>query len=277
MHRDVLEGLPPFPCGHRTSCGECAVRTIRCCTCWQLLLAITQRDACAFALVLATCNVRYVSETLYDGSLLVRLGKSPEGFTYADRSSNHTTLGYAAQVANAHGTEPGSLHIIAMLLGVGVDPTVMGWTTPRHSATYYQSVPLCMLAATRKHRLSVMAHFFRAGYNPLRHAFAHVDGKTLTWLENDLHVREGYVYMVKQMPPGHLNLTRPIWPDGWRHWQCSRAATALLGVGRRLRARGDTTCWTREVAWLLARALLETRFASEWECVGAEPAQKAIK
>src|SRR6185295_12178556 len=154
IHRDLLHELAPFPCGHRTSCSACVSRTIGCCTCWQLLVAIQQLDAAALACVMLTCNARYVSTTFYEGLLLGKLGYSHHS-RYTSTESKHTALGYAVVVANAHAEDNpvGSLRVIATLLGAGVDPTAMSWVAPNlnwldRTPADYLSVPLCVLGAS---------------------------------------------------------------------------------------------------------------------------------
>lgn len=226
-------------------------------------MAIQQLDAAALACVMLTCNARYVSTTFYEGLLLGKLGYSHHS-RYTSTESKHTALGYAVVVANAHAEDNpvGSLRVIATLLGAGVDPTAMSWVAPNlnwldRTPADYLSVPLCVLGASNVQPFPMIALFFRAGYNPVRHPRALDSGMPLVWQDEGAK-RRAYVYRERGG-----KVRRHIWPHGWRHWHCSRAATALLGVGRRLRSR--STYWSREFAWLLAQAVMQTRFAQEWE------------
>jgi len=62
----------------------------------------------------------------------------------------------------------------------------------------------------------------------------------------------------------HSHLQLNVWPYAWRHWHCSRAATALIGV-RRYAAQRWMRAVPRDVMRLVVQAVIDTRYEDEWE------------
>ena len=219
-------------------------------------------DTKALFLAIAACDVERVkalveradrvvlSHRLYSGRVITRI----VSVVYTE-SLAFTILGFAVtHLANR--TREVYLAVLECLLAK-IDlrsDAVVGVSHGGRFTSYLSA--LAYMAGNKRLSISfpVVARFLRAGINLATECYYYDGHDKRTWRTGSSAYAQG---------PGRRCM-RYLWPSAWRQWHCSRAATALFGV-RRFAAQGAVRAVPRDVMCLVVRAVLETRFAEEWE------------